>query len=188
MTSNVFTRLKHFDAYPKPLEDFRVKTLSGAIITIFATISIIILFIYEWRSYNTIEVDQELFVDLTRNQKLTINLNVTFPFIPCSLISLDSMDASGESHIEHSGLKKVSLDKDGRPITKKEETQITTTEAAFTTTEKKLDSNDTSVDVFQCKSCYGAEASNIKCCNTCDDVRRAYRQKNWHFSPFGVEV
>jgi hypothetical protein len=188
MTSNVFTRLKHFDAYPKPLEDFRVKTLSGAIITIFATISIIILFIYEWRSYNTIEVDQELFVDLTRNQKLTINLNVTFPFIPCSLISLDSMDASGESHIEHSGLKKVSLDKEGRPITKKEERQITTTEAASTTTEKKLDSNDTSVDVFQCKSCYGAEASNIKCCNTCDDVRRAYRQKNWHFSPFGVEV
>ncbi len=90
MTS-VFTRLKHFDAYPKPLEDFRVKTLSGAIITIFATISIIILFIYEWRSYKAIEVDQELFVDLTRNQKLTINLNVTFPFIPCSLISVSEI-------------------------------------------------------------------------------------------------
>ena len=88
MSSKVFARLRHFDAYPKPLEDFRVKTLSGAIITIFATFSIMILFFYEWRSYTAIEVDQELFVDLTRNQKLTINLNVTFPFLPCSLISV----------------------------------------------------------------------------------------------------
>ena len=84
----MFAKLRHFDAYPKPLEDFRVKTLSGAIITIFATFAIIILFAYEWHSYTTIEVDQELFVDLTRNQKLTINLNVTFPYLPCSLISV----------------------------------------------------------------------------------------------------
>ena len=99
------------------------------------------------------------------------------------------MDASGESHIEHSGLKKISLDKEGRPILKKQEEQTTaSTETTTTTTEKKLDANDTGVELFKCKSCYGAEASNIKCCNTCDDVRRAYRQKNWHFSPFGVEV
>lgn len=88
MLGGVFKRLRHFDAYPKPLEDFRVKTLSGAIITVICTLSILVLFIYEWKSYTTIEVDQELFVDLTRNQKLTINLNVTFPFLPCELLSV----------------------------------------------------------------------------------------------------
>jgi hypothetical protein len=88
MFGGIFKRLRHFDAYPKPLEDFRVKTLSGAIITVICTLSILVLFIYEWKSYTSIEVDQELFVDLTRNQKLTINLNITFPFLPCELLSV----------------------------------------------------------------------------------------------------
>jgi hypothetical protein len=32
-----------------------------------------------------------------------------------------------------------------------------------------------------CKSCYGAEdaAKGIKCCNTCDEVVRAYKEKAW---------
>ena len=31
-----------------------------------------------------------------------------------------------------------------------------------------------------CGSCYGARDG---CCNTCGDVRDAYRQKNWAFHP-----
>lgn len=33
-----------------------------------------------------------------------------------------------------------------------------------------------------CGSCYGAEGDTIKCCNTCDQVREAYRLKGWSFS------
>uniref|UniRef100_A0A2I3HZU3 Endoplasmic reticulum-Golgi intermediate compartment protein n=1 Tax=Nomascus leucogenys TaxID=61853 RepID=A0A2I3HZU3_NOMLE len=29
--------------------------------------------------------------------------------------------------------------------------------------------------------CYGAEAEDIKCCNTCEDVREAYRRRGWAF-------
>lgn len=105
---SLIAKLRHFDAYPKPLEDFRIKTVSGALISTFTAIIAITLFISEWRAFNTIEVDQELFVDLTRNQKLTINLNMTFTHLPCSLLSLDAMDISGE-HVNDvvKGLKKV---------------------------------------------------------------------------------
>jgi hypothetical protein len=30
-----------------------------------------------------------------------------------------------------------------------------------------------------CGSCYGAEMSDDQCCNSCEDVREAYRQKGW---------
>lgn len=183
---NFFTRLRHFDAYPKPLEDFRIKTLSGAIITTLTTITVIILFIYEWKSYITTDVHQELFVDLTRHQKLTINLNMTFLHLPCSLLSLDAMDVSGEHQNDViKGLKKVRLDKEGRIIQDQAESDSTTSTSTSSSSTSQALNN--SVDILKCGSCYGAEASNIKCCNTCDDVRVAYRQKNWHFSPYGVE-
>ena len=30
-----------------------------------------------------------------------------------------------------------------------------------------------------CGSCYGAETKAFKCCNTCEEVREAYRLKGW---------
>ena len=184
MFGDFFIRLKHFDAYPKPLEDFRVKTLTGGIISVFCTVTIVALFIMEWRSYLAVDIDQELFVDLTRNQKLTINLNMTFTHLPCPLLSIDVMDVSGEHQLDVvKGVKKVRLNSEGRIISESNQTE---TESLETTIET-VKVNETALDVPRCLSCYGAEASNFKCCNTCDDVRNAYRQKNWHFSPFGVE-
>ena len=30
-----------------------------------------------------------------------------------------------------------------------------------------------------CLSCYGAEQKEGQCCNTCDEVREAYRRRGW---------
>lgn len=64
-----------------------------------------------------------------------------------------------------------------------------TTKTSSITTEHipDVNANNSALDTPKCMSCYGAEAANFPCCNTCDDVRQAYRQKNWHFSPYGVE-
>lgn len=97
------------------------------------------------------------------------------------------MDVSGESHIEHKGLKKTSLDREGRIIIKKQEQIKTTTVKKEPEVDKKVD-NTNSTDEKKCLTCYGAEASNFPCCNTCDDVRLAYRQKNWHFSPVYIFI
>jgi len=34
-------------------------------------------------------------VDTTRGSKIRINLNMTFPALPCSTITLDTLDISG---------------------------------------------------------------------------------------------
>jgi hypothetical protein len=38
-----------------------------------------------------------------------------------------------------------------------------------------------------CGSCYGAQTQPNQCCNTCEDVREAYRIRGWAFSnPEGI--
>lgn len=46
----------------------------------------------------------------------------------------------------------------------------------------KLVENDADDEVTNCGSCYGA-GSEDECCNTCDDVKRAYQRKGWTFAP-----
>ena len=54
-----------------------------------------ILFFGELSLYLTTNTVHEMSVDTSRGEKLHINLNVTFPSMPCSVISLDTMDISG---------------------------------------------------------------------------------------------
>jgi hypothetical protein len=185
-SGNFFLRkLKYLDAYPKTLEDFRVKTFSGAAISIACVLLVTILFVYEWQAYMTLEVNQQLFVDIGRGQKFHINVDITFPHLPCKILSVDSMDVSGAMQIDVvKSVKKRRLNKQGHDITdmnergKRNDEEITTT---TTVTTSKQVSNDT------CGPCYGAETDRRKCCNTCDEVKLAYREKNWQFSPFGIE-
>eukprot|EP00106_Octopus_bimaculoides_P002225 XP_014769667.1 PREDICTED: endoplasmic reticulum-Golgi intermediate compartment protein 3-like [Octopus bimaculoides] len=58
--SNIITRLRQFDAYPKTLEDFRVKTFGGAIVTLISSMLMFVLFISELNYYLTKEVHPEL--------------------------------------------------------------------------------------------------------------------------------
>ena len=44
---------KRFDAYPKTLEDFRIKTFSGGTITVISAIVMILLFASEIQDYLT---------------------------------------------------------------------------------------------------------------------------------------
>lgn len=46
-SGGVWSKLKSLDAYPKTLEDFRVKTFSGAAISIVAILLILVLFTSE---------------------------------------------------------------------------------------------------------------------------------------------
>ncbi|KAK8749439.1 hypothetical protein OTU49_015357, partial [Cherax quadricarinatus] len=110
-------RLRQFDAYPKTLEDFQIKTFSGAAVTIVAGIIMTLLFLSELHDYLTPKIAEDLFVDTTRGSKLRINLDIIFPSIPCNMLSLDAMDLSGEQHVNiHHNIYKRKLDLEGRPI------------------------------------------------------------------------
>jgi hypothetical protein len=171
-------RFQHFDAYAKVLDDFRVRTTFGAGISIISIIIIIWLVISEFIYYLTVEVNPQLFVDTTRGEKLQIHFDITFPKLPCAFMSVDAMDISGGHQIDivHN-IFKTRLDPSGRPIHSEKQNLGDPTLVAS----QQLPAN-------YCGSCYGAPNTQGMCCNTCDDVREAYRKAGWGFTnPDGIE-
>ena len=50
----------------------------------------VILFVSEFNSYMHIETTSEMFIDVNRGgKKLTVNLDLELPGLPCDIISLD---------------------------------------------------------------------------------------------------
>ncbi|KAL2145956.1 hypothetical protein VTI28DRAFT_5830 [Corynascus sepedonium] len=169
-----FTRL---DAFTKTVEDARIRTTSGGIVTIVSLIVVFFLAWGEWAEYRRIEVHPELIVDKGRGERMEIHLNITFPRIPCELLTLDVMDVSGEQQhgVQH-GVTKTRL----RPVS----------EGGGDIDSKTIDLHARDevavhLDPNYCGDCYGAPApSNAKkpgCCNTCDEVKEAYTQAAWAF-------
>ena len=104
------TRFTRLDAFTKTVEDARVRTTSGGIVTLFSVLVIFWLTWGEWVDYRRLVVRPELIVDKSRGEKMEIHMNITFPRMPCELLTLDVMDVSGEvqSGVAH-GVSKVRL-------------------------------------------------------------------------------
>jgi hypothetical protein len=107
-------------------------------------------------------------------EKMEIHLNMTFPKLPCELLTLDVMDVSGEQQtgVVH-GVNKARLSPDGTVID-------TTTLSMSAQLESK-----SHTDPEYCGECYGVpsppNAQKPGCCNTCDEVREAYAANSWAF-------
>ncbi|KAK6253251.1 hypothetical protein QUC31_014971 [Theobroma cacao] len=173
---NVFNKLRNLDAYPKVNEDFYSRTLSGGIITLVSSLAIFFLFFSEFRLYLHTVTETKLLVDTSRGEALRINFDVTFPAIPCTLLNLDAMDISGEQHldIKHDIIKKR-INAHGDVIESRQDgIGAPKIEKPLQRHGGRLEHNET-----YCGSCFGAEQSDDDCCNSCEEVREAYRQKGW---------
>ncbi|KAK8056285.1 hypothetical protein PG993_001512 [Apiospora rasikravindrae] len=169
-----FTRL---DAFTKTVEDARIRTTSGGIVTIVSLIVVLYLAWGEWADYRRVVIHPELVVDKGRGERMEIHMNITFPKIPCELLTLDVMDVSGEQqHGVMHGVNKVRLQpaqQGGGVIDVKALALHSADEAAQ------------HLDPDYCGPCYGApapsNAAKAGCCSTCDEVREAYAQASWAF-------
>nr|GMD02764.1 endoplasmic reticulum-Golgi intermediate compartment protein 3-like [Ipomoea batatas] len=172
----VFNKLRNLDAYPKINEDFYNRTLSGGVITLVSSIVMLLLFFSEFRLYLHTVTETRLIVDTSRGEKLHINFDVTFPAIRCSLVSVDAMDISGEQHLDirHDIFKKR-IDSHGNVIEVKQEgIGAPKVEKPLQKHGGRLEHNET-----YCGTCFGAEMSDDDCCNSCEEVREAYRKRGW---------
>ncbi|KAI8141531.1 endoplasmic reticulum vesicle transporter-domain-containing protein [Fennellomyces sp. T-0311] len=167
-------RFRHLDAYAKPLEDVRIRTTTGASVTLFSGVVIVILVFFEIYRFITPEMQPEIVVDSGKMEKLPISFNITFPHLPCYLLSLDLMDESGDhiSDYDHDVFK-VRLDDQGNEIHREKAIDLSNVQDREKLAEQEKEG--------YCGPCYGANPHGAEnpCCNTCDDVRKAYSDMGW---------
>jgi len=180
MARSIFNSFKGVDAFGKTMDDVKVKTRTGAFLTLVSFAIILTFVTFEFVDYRRLNHDTSMIVDRSRGEKLTVNLNVTFPKIPCYLLSLDVVDISGErqNDVTHNILK-TRLDQNRQRIADQPTEYDLQNEA-----EKVV----TSRGEHYCGSCYGGEAPESGCCQTCESVRQAYVNRGWAFGdPDSIE-
>ena len=154
-------KIRYFDAYAKPQDDYAERTVTGGFLSLISMFVIFLLTLVSFADMQHIRTVSQLTVDKSRHERLSINVNVTFPSIPCHLLNLDVMDVAGEQQNDlDRTTSRVRLDKLGRFIS------------------EEIKRKDTVIKE-QCGHCYGAEPPASGCCNTCAEVREAYKMKGW---------
>lgn len=179
MAKGLFSGLKGIDAFGKTMEDVKVKTRTGALLTLIAFAIILTFTSIEFFDYRRVNVDTSLVVNKSRGAKLTVKMNTTFPRVPCYLLSIDVMDISGAAQrdVTHN-IRKTRLTDAGVPVPNASSGEL----------RNELDKLNEQNAQGYCGSCYGGTPPEGGCCNTCDQVRQAYVEKGWSFTnPDGIE-
>ncbi|KAG6402448.1 hypothetical protein SASPL_134641 [Salvia splendens] len=107
------------------------------------------------RLYLHAVTETKLVVDTSRSERLRINFDVTFPALPCSIVSLDAMDISGEQHLDvRHDITKKRIDALGNVIETRADTiGSPKIDRPLQNHGGRLEHNET-----YCGSCFGAEA------------------------------
>ncbi|GLC39560.1 hypothetical protein PLESTB_001627000 [Pleodorina starrii] len=114
-------KLSSISAYVKPEAHLVQQTLHGAFVTLCGVLLATVLFIHELRSFYHLHRVTKMSVDLARRHDLTINIDITFPAVPCAVLSIDVLDISGTaendaSYANHMHVHKMRLDGQGKQI------------------------------------------------------------------------
>lgn len=123
------------------------------------------------------DIRPELSVDTSVQDKVEIHLDIVFPSLPCAVLSINAMDKTGDHQLNiHDNIFTTRVSRDGTPIADAVKEVV------------GVDKHEATVDIKEhleqpttCGDCYGAETEQHPCCNTCDEVKDAYRRKGWAF-------
>ncbi|KAJ9114412.1 hypothetical protein QFC20_001555 [Naganishia adeliensis] len=166
------------DAFGKTMEDVKIRTKTGALLTFISLAIIAVSTILEFIDYRRVHLEPSIIVDRSRGEKLVVDMDIFFPRVPCYLLSLDIMDISGERQMDlQHDITKTRINKDGQVVAVIKNGQL----------EGEAQRAVASTDPSQCGSCYGGVPPASGCCNTCEEVRQSYIRKGWSFSnPDGI--
>lgn len=114
--------VKRFDLYRKVPRDLTEPTLSGAAVSCCTVSLALYLFITEFAVFTQRRWESEMLIDeSTSEEKLQININITFPALPCEFLSLDAQDVMGSHEVDvHGNLFKDRLTSNGDVISREE--------------------------------------------------------------------
>ncbi|KAM7251126.1 hypothetical protein ACFE04_023009 [Oxalis oulophora] len=109
--------IKSMDAFPRAEEHLLQKTQSGALVSIVGLVIMATLFLHELRYYLTTYTVHQMSVDLKRGETLPIHINMTFPSLPCDVLSVDAIDMSGKHEVDlDTNIWKLRLNSQGHII------------------------------------------------------------------------
>jgi len=100
-------RLRAWDAQTTVLEEFAVHTVQGAALSLVTIFAILYLTCLEYAFHLSPVVTDRVHVNETSPDGLQVEFDITFPKIPCALLSIDAANPLGES-------QSLNLDKEHR--------------------------------------------------------------------------
>lgn len=189
-------RLKSFDYHSAIESEFRVRTSSGAFLSVITLVLIFSLLFSEYYYNLTPNLKEYVHVNATSPDGIQMEIDISFPKVNCALINVDSQDPIGQPQSMHIDRQhriwKHRMSPEGKMIGKRSKFELGNTlqhedhlrdyaekkGIEFYEEEKGHDDDEEE----DCGSCYGAGEED-ECCNTCDDVKRAYVRKGWQFDP-----
>ncbi len=145
---------------------------------------------------------ERVHVNATSPTGLDVEFDISLPQVPCNLLNIDANDPSGQTQSLHLDRKhhiwkhRLQVDEwdpnefhftgDRRKLEQGStllhehhlEETLEAMEANMAKTEPPQPDDDEDAG---CGTCYGA-GDEGECCDTCDDVKRAYKRKGWHLS------
>ncbi|KAG8457652.1 hypothetical protein KFE25_002316 [Diacronema lutheri] len=190
-------KVRALDVYPKTLAEFNEKTDVGGLVSVCAIGLIALLVVSQLSAYCAVRTHEHLSVDVERERLIRINLNITFPSIPCAGIGLVTMDVAGEQQIDVvQNVAKTRLALDGSRLGAEDGAEGDVGARALAELDGPVDAPE------RCGRCYTDVALNAlflqtidravadarekgrplpqgassRCCNSCDDVRATYQR------------
>ena len=158
----------------------------------------IILYLVITEAYFNFQVtlEEKVYVNATSPDGLEVEFDITLQHVPCKYLNVDANDPTGQSqslHLdrEHHVWKHRMKFENGVStlIGERSKLELGSTllterdlleyrESLGVTGEKEQNKQAEQNGTPPCGSCYGAGEEG-ECCDTCDDVQRAYKRKGW---------
>lgn len=185
--------MKSLDAFGRPNQEFQVKNNCGGFLSVCSFTVIGILFFTELKYFLQLEPKDEMLIDQNQDQKyLNITVNISFPSVPCSILDMNLIDPKKANvmHVAHEIYKTRFVTEGNKVRTVGKRIRASLVNVAQTSVElAEAGLHNSSVRTthatphLRCNSCYQSHIDEDDCCQSCEDVRQAFRARGWDDRP-----